>query len=116
MRREFLEEWREAQRMEMEAMGAQAAEEAREERRQEEQALIENRQELERMAEKRYSSCVLFSALILGYNNSGGAEEKTTTSKGPMHSNDHIKETWLTIEGGRVPPPTPLGVIYAVKG
>ncbi len=55
LRREFLAEWREGQRMELEAMGAQAAEQAREERRQEELALEENRMELERMAQKRYT-------------------------------------------------------------
>ncbi len=37
----------------------------------------------------------------------GGRIEKTTTSKGLMHSNDHIKENWAMIEGGA--PPTPLG-------
>ncbi len=38
----------------------------------------------------------------------GGRIEKTTTSKGLMHSNDHIKENWATIEGGSTPYP-PLG-------
>lgn len=53
LRRGFLEEWREGERMAMETMDAQAAEEAREEQRQEEMALEENRLELERMAQKR---------------------------------------------------------------
>ena len=52
-RKEFSEEWREEQRLKLEAEGAQAAEEARMERLQEERALDENRKELERMAEKR---------------------------------------------------------------
>ncbi len=34
--------------------------------------------------------------------------EKITTSKGLMHSNDHIKENWATIEGGSTLYP-PLG-------
>ncbi len=34
----------------------------------------------------------------------GGRIEKTTTSKGLMHSNDYIKEKWATIEGGEHPP------------
>ncbi len=38
----------------------------------------------------------------------GGRIEKTSTSKGLMHSNDHIKENWPTIEGG-APPYPPLG-------
>ena len=52
-RKQFIEEWQEEQRLKLEAEGAQAAEEARMERLQEERALEENRKELERMAQKR---------------------------------------------------------------
>ncbi len=38
----------------------------------------------------------------------GGRIEKTTTSKGLVHSNDHIKENWATIGGGGEAPPTLL--------
>ncbi len=40
---------------------------------------------------------------------SGRRIEKTTTSKGLMHSSDHIKENWATIEGGSTPLYPPLG-------
>ncbi len=39
----------------------------------------------------------------------GEKDWKTATSKGQMHSNDHIKENWATIEGG-APPPPPLAL------
>ncbi len=38
----------------------------------------------------------------------GGRIEKTTTSKGLMHSNEHIKENWAPDRGGSTPLP-PLG-------
>ncbi len=39
----------------------------------------------------------------------GGRIEKTTTSKGLMHSNDYIKGNWVPIEGEH--PPTSFGGI-----
>ena len=53
LRKTFREEWQEEQRLKLEAEGAQAAEEARMERLQEERALEDNRKELERMAQER---------------------------------------------------------------
>ncbi len=44
--------------------------------------------------------------------------EKTTTSKGLMHSNDHIKENWTTVEGRRAPYPPSFGgitVTYSMR-
>ncbi len=39
----------------------------------------------------------------------GGSNPNTTTSKGLMHSNDHLKDPRATIEGGGVPLYPPLG-------
>ncbi len=41
----------------------------------------------------------------------GGRIENTTTSKGLMHSNDRIKETWATIEGG-----APTLLLWGITG
>ena len=54
-RKKFQDEWRSHEQMKMEGFNAQAAEEARLERKREEEALRENQKELERMRIERYA-------------------------------------------------------------
>ncbi len=52
-----------------------------------------------------------FSVSPRAQSKEGGRIEMTTTSKGLMHSIDHIKENWATMEGrggGGTAPPTLL--------
>lgn len=53
LRKHFIAEWKEAERTKLEAVSAQAAEEARTERMMEQKALEDNEKELARMAEAR---------------------------------------------------------------